>query len=195
VEAAMSNAYEIAATSRELVSQADEAIETHINSAQSRLRTTSIGEIVSINGQRATVRLLLRSVLYDGSVVSLPLIVDAPVVYPAGGNMIFTMPVAAGDECLVYFSDRCMEEWQQLGGLQTPEFRLHDIADGIVHVGISSDPKMLSDISTTSAELRSLDNSVKISVDPRADGIITLKAAIVNVVGVLRVNDIEVAVP
>jgi Phage protein Gp138 N-terminal domain len=38
----------------------------------------------------------------DGTVVSvaLPVLVDCPVQFPAGGNCTLTFPVAEGDECL-----------------------------------------------------------------------------------------------
>ena len=66
---------------------------------------------------------------------TLPLLVDVPVVFPRGGGCTLTLPVKAGDECLVIFADRCIDFWLQNGGIQDPvDERMHDlsVAFGIV---------------------------------------------------------------
>jgi hypothetical protein len=93
--------------------------------------------------------------------------------------------------------------------MQTPEYRLHDLRDGVVRVTVANDTRVLSDVSTSAVELRSLDGETKVSlvdnqvtVQANADtkiviaaGLITLTSAIVNVVGILKVNDVVVTVP
>lgn len=51
----------------------------------------------------------------DGKVVSeaIPIIPDVPVVFPRGGGCTLTFPVKQGDECLLVFSDRCIDFWWQ----------------------------------------------------------------------------------
>lgn len=99
--------------------------------------------------------------------VSMPLLLDCPVVFPSGGNVIFTFPIATGDECLVVFASRCIDAWWQSGAIQPPaEFRMHDLSDGFVFVGPRSLPKALLNVSTTTAQLRSKTGETFIELDP-----------------------------
>lgn len=52
-----------------------------------------------------------------GKQVSLPLLVDVPVVSPRGGGVTLTFPVKTGDECQLIFNDRCIDFWWQSGGV------------------------------------------------------------------------------
>ncbi|MXF49441.1 hypothetical protein GR294_23385 [Raoultella sp. Lac2] len=104
--------------------------------------------------------------------VSLPLLVDVPVVFPRGGGCTLTFPVKAGDECLVIFADRCIDFWWQSGGIQEPvDGRMHDLSDAFCIVGPQSQAKKISGISTSAVELRSDDGSTKLSLNPASGAI------------------------
>lgn len=100
------------------------------------------GAIVQPNGQAVA--------------VDMPLLVDCPVVFPGGGGYILTYPLKAGDECLVVFSERCIDAWWQSGGVQAAaEYRLHDLSDGFVIPGPRSQPHVVTGgVGMTGAELR-----------------------------------------
>lgn len=105
----------------------------------------------------------------DGSLssVTLPLLVDVPVVFPRGGGVTLTFPVAAGDECLVVFADRCIDYWWQNGGVQEPvDQRQHHLADAFALVGPQSQAQKISGISTSAAQLRTDDGAAFIELDP-----------------------------
>lgn len=71
--------------------------------------------------------------------VSVPLLVDVPLVFPEGGGFTLTFPVMTGDECLVIFSERCIDAWWALGGVQPlAELRAHDYSDGFAILGVRS---------------------------------------------------------
>lgn len=114
--------------------------------------------------------------------VTLPLLVDVPVVFPGGGGFTLTFPVAAGDECLVVFSSRCIDAWWQSGGVQPQaELRMHDLSDGFAFVGLKSQPRTLAGgVNTSCAQLRSDDGGTCIEL---ADGSITMTAASINIIG------------
>jgi hypothetical protein len=116
----------------------------------------------------------------DGTAwVTIPLLQDVPVVFPSGGGFTLTFPVAKEDEALVVFSSRCIDSWWSQGGIQNQnEYRLHDLSDGCAFVGIRSLPRMLTNLSTTSTQLRSDDGVTYIDV---ASGTITIKAGDVKV--------------
>lgn len=64
--------------------------------------------------QTVTVQPALREkMLADGdeSWIDIPLLVDVPVVVPRAGGYALTLPIQAGDECLVVFGDMCMDGW------------------------------------------------------------------------------------
>ncbi len=105
----------------------------------------------------------------DGSLssVALPLLVDVPVVFPRGGGVTLTFPVAAGDECLVVFADRCIDYWWQSGGVQEPvDQRQHHLADAFALIGPQSQANKISGISTTTAQLRTDDGAAFVELDP-----------------------------
>lgn len=74
-----------------------------------------------------------------------PILVDCPVIVLGGGLGSLTFPIAPGDECLILFNDRDMDNWFA-GGTGSPVNtpRLHSFADGVILVGIRSLPNVLS---------------------------------------------------
>lgn len=98
--------------------------------------------------------------------VQMPLLLDCPVMFPAGGGVTLTFPIKPGDECLVIFASRCIDAWWQLGGIRgQAEYRMHDISDGFVFVGVRSQPRAF-DVSTSAAQLRSDDGLAYIQLNP-----------------------------
>ncbi|WP_186068007.1 Gp138 family membrane-puncturing spike protein [Burkholderia gladioli] len=107
----------------------------------------------------------------DGTVSTspFPLLTDCPVVWQGGGGVTATFPIGAGDECLVVFASRCIDAWWQSGGVQEQaEPRTHSLADGFALVGVRSQPRVLANVSTTSAQLRSDDGATFIDLNPTA---------------------------
>jgi Phage protein Gp138 N-terminal domain len=99
------------------------------------------------------------------TVQSLPLLVDVPVVLPRAGGFALTLPIQPGDECLVVFGDSCIDAWRQSGGRQNQfERRRHSLADGFAVFGPWSEPHVLANYSTSSAQLRSDDGATYIDI-------------------------------
>ncbi|OWO82957.1 translation initiation factor IF-2 [Photorhabdus luminescens] len=113
--------------------------------------------------------------------VSLPLLVDVPVIFPRGGGVTLTFPVKAGDECLVVFADRCIDYWWQSGGVQEPvDPRQHNLSDGFALVGPQSQQQKITNISTNTAQLRSDDGAAYIELDPNNHNITVITPAKLN---------------
>lgn len=71
--------------------------------------------------------------------VEYPLMVDCPAIVMSGGDFSLKMPIKKGDECLVMFNDRSIDEWFEAGQIGTiKSSRLHSFSDGIVLVGVRS---------------------------------------------------------
>jgi len=101
------------------------------------------------------------------SAEGITLLVDLPVIFPRGGGVTLTFPVKAGDECLVIFSDRCIDFWYQSGRTgDAVDERQHDTSDAFVIVGPQSQAQKISGISTNSAQMRSDDGSTYFELNP-----------------------------
>lgn len=75
----------------------------------------------------------------NGSSSAYPQLLGCPVVTLQGGGVVSAFPISAGDECLVFFADRCIDAWFQTGSPQPlPNFRMHDLSDGFALVGVNS---------------------------------------------------------
>lgn len=119
--------------------------------------------------------------------VNLPVLIHVPICFQRAGAFILTMPLAVGDEVLVVFSSRCIDAWWQSGGVQRPmESRMHDLSDGFAIPGPTSQAKLVSGISTTGAQLRSVDGSTYIEIS--ADGKVKINATQTNIQGPVNIT-------
>lgn len=73
-----------------------------------------------------------------------PDITGCPVFNLQGGGIGAVMPIKVGDECLVVFSDRAINNWFTTGNpMPLPSLRMHDLSDGFVLVGLNSMANLL----------------------------------------------------
>lgn len=138
------------------------------DSVSNQIRVAMPGIIQSFDPDAVTCTVLPAIKGTDGNEsVDIPLLVDVPVVFPRGGGCTLTFPVKAGDECLLIFSDRCIDFWWQSGGVQEPvDTRQHDLSDAFAIVGPQSQAKKISGISTSAAQFRSDDGSTYFEINP-----------------------------
>lgn len=151
----------------ELMGVDDEAHKTQIEGRLREVHTCLPGIILSFDPQKQTVQAqpAIQRIFISAGAVNLPPCVDVPVSFPGGGGMFITFPVAEGDECILHFSERCIDYWYTHGGVQLPaEYRLHDLSDAFAYVGVNSQPNALADYLTNGCELRSRDRSIRVSV-------------------------------
>jgi hypothetical protein len=139
----------------------------------SSLRVAAPGIIQSFDAakQTATVRLAIREKVLNSESrevedIEIPILVDVPVITMSAGGFSLTLPVTAGDECLVIFGDNCFDAWYQSGGVQNQmDRRRHDLSDGFAICGVKSQPAVITSYSTTAAELRNAAGTVKVRVE------------------------------
>lgn len=157
-----------------------------LSGAQAGLWTALPGYITKYNSAKQivevqpTIKLQVQDGKGNWSWVNPPLLIDCPLHFPRGGGWTLTFPIAAGDECLVVFSSRCIDAWWQSGGIQVQaELRMHDLSDGFAFAGFNSVPNVTPNISTDSVELRSRDDTTRVKLGP--DSRIRVEAAHVEV--------------
>ncbi|OXT77173.1 hypothetical protein CF344_01795 [Pseudomonas aeruginosa] len=172
------------------------------NGLQSKLWTALPGIIQSFDAaaMTCTVQPAIQALVRDesGSLTSvdLPLLLDCPVQFPAGGGCTLTFPVKPNDECLVVFASRCIDSWWQSGGIQAQaELRMHDLSDGFALLGFRSQPRVIGAVSTNSAQLRSDDGIAFVEINPSTHAVnatttgpMALSAPLVTINGDVKVN-------
>ncbi|WP_142850930.1 Gp138 family membrane-puncturing spike protein [Telmatospirillum sp. J64-1] len=182
-----------------------EAIRCAIEGSTAGLWTALPGIVDSYDhaAQTVAVQPAIAGVIEDDEgrrvAAALPLLVDVPVCFPAGGGFTLTFPVQRGDECIVVFSARCIDAWWQSGGVQPQaERRMHDLSDGMAILGIRSQPRVLAPAADTAAvQLRADDASQYVSIHPggtvevKAVASLTLAAPQVVIKGALSVTGIN----
>jgi hypothetical protein len=170
------------------------AIEQALKGFQANLWTALPCIVQSYNAAKGTVsvqpaiRLWVTTLNGANGWLTIPPLVDIPVCYMGGGGFVTTYPIQAGDEALVIFASRCIDSWWQQGGVQNQfELRSHDISDGFALIGPRSQANLIPNVSTTSAQFRSLDGSTYVEI---AGGqVVNIHAPSgVNITGSLSVN-------
>lgn len=146
---------------REQINERTESLAAMLDGRQSKMWTLLPGIVQSFDPatMRCSVQVAVSftQIQSDGSptTVTMPPLVDCPVQFPSGGGFTLTFYPEQGDECEVRFSSRCIDAWWQSGGVQPQqEFRMHDLSDGFVTVGIWSQPNVLPNIKRHATQLR-----------------------------------------
>lgn len=167
------------------------------------LWTAMPGYIVDFDAESctATVQLGVQAIVNnpDGgkSNDEMPLLNTVPVVFPRAGGCSLTFPVKPGDECLVVFASRSCGAWKQSGGsqVQSAPGRMHSLSDGFVLLGTSSQPNVISNLSTTTTQLRSDDGATFVEIDPsgqvvnvKAPGGMTIDAPTLHITAAVTVD-------
>jgi hypothetical protein len=158
------------------------AVRAHVQASRVDIHTSMPGIVESFDAtkQTAVVRPVVQRFFRGQGFKALPQLFDVPVVFPRGGGFVLTFPVKQGDECILHFSERAIDNWHSTGKVSEPsEFRTHDLSDACAQVGVSSLPNVVQNFNTSAVELRSLDGKSVMSIDN--DGNIKASAADGNI--------------
>ncbi len=81
-----------------------------------------------------------------------------------------TIPIQEGDEGMLHFAERSLDNWMIKGGVQPPsepiQPRAHDLSDAVFVPGSINKPTNIENYSTSAIEVRNSDGSVALSVNP-----------------------------
>lgn len=173
---------------RERFDDPEEALRVAMEGNQAAMWTAIPGIVQSYDAAAVTVSVqpAIKGIVQgaDGNfqASNMPILPDVPVVFPRGGGCTLTFPIAAGDECLVVFSSRCIDMWWQNGGVQMPfEQRMHDLSDGFAIMGPQSQKNKITNISNTAVQLRSNDGIAVIQLNPTTHAIDVVTTGAVTV--------------
>lgn len=127
--------------------------------------------------------------LYNRVLVDYPLLVDCPVIVLGGGGCSLTFPILPGNECVVLFNDRDIDNWFRGGASEAPATeRLHSFSDGIIIVGIRSLENVIDDYDDTRGTLRNGDTVVAVgeSLVKIANSVTTLNTLLQSLVSTIK---------
>lgn len=148
-----------------------------------RVSIPAIVQSFDATHQTVTVQIAIREIVQGTQGpenIAIAPITKVPVMFPSGGGFSLTFPLQAGDEGLLIFCDACIELWLARGGVQDQLERVrHALADCGFYPGGRSQPRVLSNYSTGSAQLRS-DDGTKI-IDVGNNNAISLTAPAINI--------------
>jgi hypothetical protein len=157
----------------ELLNDPEAAQRYALDGRQAQIWTAMPGMIVSVDLDAMTcqVQPAIQGVYTDQTnneqYVTLPVLVDVPIVFPSAGGFSLTFPMSVEDEVLIVIASRCIDAWWQSGKVSVPmETRMHDLSDGFAIPGPKSQPNVLSGISSTNAQLRSNDGTTYLEITP-----------------------------
>lgn len=120
---------------------------------------------VSVNYLKTFYKLNTTTNTYDSVPVPYPVLVQCPVIFLGGGLTHLTFPVSQGDECLILFNDRDLDNWFVNGaGSEVNSSRLHSFSDGIILVGLRSSKNVISGFDSTRAVIS--DGNAKCGINP-----------------------------
>lgn len=181
---------------RERDNDPETAVRAALEGWQASIETSVVGIVQSFDpvAQTCTVQPAIQARMRTPtgalSWVTLPLLVDVPVVFPSGGGYTLTFPIRTDDEALVVFSSRCIDSWWQSGAVgPQAELRMHDLSDGFALVGPRSQPRKLPAYSAATVQLRADDGSTYVElaagqlVNVVAPGGINLNGVLIDAIG------------
>jgi hypothetical protein len=88
--------------------------------------------------RRATVQPSLKRRAGNKDYIDFPLLIDVPVVFPGTKKWTVHFPLEKGDEVAVFFSERSLEAWKDVGqdGIEDADPRRYDLCDAYCTPGL-----------------------------------------------------------
>lgn len=82
-------------------------------------------------------------------------LIECPVAFFGGSEYFIEHQIDPGDECLIVFSQRCIDGWVNTGGVaNNPIMRFHDFSDAAILPGLRSQPNKISSFENNGIRLR-----------------------------------------
>ena len=166
-------------------------INTGIMSALKNVHTVMPGIISSFNAddQTADVTPGIKKVLLDGREIILAKKVNAQVCFMRSGGFSITNPILKGDECIMLFSERSLENWHTTGKIQAPKTdRMHDLSDVFILPYSASLATKMSDFNNNAMVIQS-DAVAGTKIIVHANGKVEINNTAYDLVGLI--NDLN----
>lgn len=108
-----------------------------IAQALADVHTATIARVTAVNATTINCRPVINRAV-NGESIQLPEFIEVPPITLQGGGSYTAYPIAVGDYCILFFTERCFDRWYGGADFQPPaELRMHDYSDGIALVGVN----------------------------------------------------------
>jgi hypothetical protein len=137
----------------------------HVGTIQS-FNSTNQTVYATVNYTKTFFQLNTVTGLYSPVQVNYPTLINCPLIILGGGTAHMTFPVAKGDECLLLFNDRDIDNWWAAGTTTqaVATSRLHSFSDAFALVGVKSTPNVLTAYDAVRALLTN--GNVSVGINP-----------------------------
>ena len=109
-----------------------------ITQALSNTHTNLVAKVVKVNAKTIDVQPVIAGEV-NGKAIPLPVFPDVPVINFLGGNSSIQMPISVDDDCILFVSERCLDNWYFGNNNQKPlSPRMFDYSDSIALVGLKN---------------------------------------------------------
>lgn len=158
-------------------------IKTTFREQMKKVGTSIPGHIISFDPatQLAQVQIGITRVNVNGERFEPPPLIKCPVHFTGGSEFIIEHQIDPDDECLIIFSQRCIDGWVNNGGIaNNPILRYHEFDDAIVIPGVRSQPNKISNHENNGVRLRNKDGDKFIWLKNNGTAEITVDTLVVN---------------
>ena len=109
-----------------------------ITQALSNTHTNLVAKVVKVNAKTIDVQpVIAREV--NGKAIPLPVFPEVPIINFLGGSSSIQMPITVGDDCILFVSERCLDNWYFGNDNQKPlSSRMFDYSDSVALVGLKN---------------------------------------------------------
>ena len=105
--------------------------------------------------QLAQIQIGVQRVDVNGETFEPSPLIECPVAFMGGSEYFIEHQIDEGDECLIVFSQRCIDGWVNTGGIaNNPIMRFHDFSDAAILPGLRSQPNAIQSFENNGVRLR-----------------------------------------
>jgi hypothetical protein len=115
-----------------------ETVQLMIQNALANVHTTTIAKVTKVNDKSINCQPTINRVI-DKKEIQLPEFVNVPLITLQGGGSYIHFPVKVGDYVLLFFNERCFDNWYDGRDFVAPlEKRTHDYSDAFAISGVNN---------------------------------------------------------
>lgn len=158
-------------------------VKTTFREEMKKVGTSIPGHIVAFNSttQLAQVQIGIVRIDVNGQRFEPPPLISCPVHFTGGTDYILEHEINPDDECLIIFSQRCIDDWVNSGGIaNNPILRYHEFDDAMIIMGLRSQPNKISSFENNGIRLRNKDGDKFIWLKNDGTGEITVDTLKIN---------------
>lgn len=105
--------------------------------------------------QLAQIQIGVQRIDVNGETFEPAPLIECPVAFLGGSEYFVEHQIDPGDECLIVFSQRCIDGWINTGGVaNNPIMRFHDFSDAAILPGLRSQVNKITDHQNNGVRLR-----------------------------------------